>query len=699
MLYDCNNYQPLSTAIKSCGFSQDKKKVKYRNIALAFDIETTSTMQEGSKVAIMYAWTLSTVSDTWRGRTWGDFETLLGGVCEDCNITRDERLVIYVHNLAFEFQFFRKWFTWDSCFAVSDRTPVKALTTSGVEFKCSYILSGKNLAELGKEVGIPKLVGDLDYDLVRHSQTPLNPSEWDYCVNDTLIVSNYIEGLIQAERGVANIPLTKTGYVRRYCKRRTVKGETAQDSRKKYKKYSDMMKRLTISVDDYKQLKRAFQGGFTHASPLHVNELLTDVASSDLSSSYPAVMIYEKFPMSGATYHGELSQEVAEENFTKYCCVCDIKIEGLVASKMHELYISGSRCSFTSRVTEFNGRLFSAESLITTITDVDYWIIKEYYTWKSIEFFNFRTFQKGYLPTPLVDAILDLYESKTRLKGVVGAEKDYMRSKEMINSVYGMTATDIAKPEVTYREEWETKEPDLPTMIYNYNNNSSRFLFYPWGVWVTAYARRNLFLAISECGDDHVYSDTDSEKCLNYPTHAPFFLRFNEEVKSKLRAACEYHGFQESRVRPVDPKGEEHWLGVFEFEGVSEKFKTLGAKRYLTYTSGQFKVTVAGLPKKQGVQALRELANHSDGDDPQKVFDLFNLGLTIDGTLSGKLTHTYIDDPVELELTDYRGATMFVSEKSSVWLGSSDFSMHLDDTLTSIVDYILGVKHDLIQSI
>ena len=74
-------------------------------------------------------------------------------------------------------------FSWKNVFATDLRKPLYALTTNGVEFRCSYFLSGYNLETLAKNLTkykIKKLVGDLDYSLIRHEKTPLNENEIQY---------------------------------------------------------------------------------------------------------------------------------------------------------------------------------------------------------------------------------------------------------------------------------------------------------------------------------------------------------------------------------------------------------------------------------------------------------------------------------------------------------------------------------------
>ena len=78
------------------------------------------------------------------------------------------------------------------------------------------MLSGLSLENLGKQIGVAKQTGKLDYRKIRHSQTPLTYSEKLYCLYDLKVVDAYIKTQIKEYNGICYIPLTKTGKVRTY---------------------------------------------------------------------------------------------------------------------------------------------------------------------------------------------------------------------------------------------------------------------------------------------------------------------------------------------------------------------------------------------------------------------------------------------------------------------------------------------------
>ena len=217
------------------------KQETFYNVAGAFDIETSSFYDYDVKAAITYEWTFGLgylVDGEFRrlktyGRTWKQFEIFLTAVSEILQLNANRRLVIYVHNLPYEWQFMRKHFEWTKVFYLDARKPVYAITTLGVEFRCSLKLSGKSLAKTADDLvkyKSKKMVGDLDYSLIRTPETPLTPTELGYCEADVDVILCYIQEKIEQEGNITLIPLTKTGYVRRYCKDACFqKGEVLED--------------------------------------------------------------------------------------------------------------------------------------------------------------------------------------------------------------------------------------------------------------------------------------------------------------------------------------------------------------------------------------------------------------------------------------------------------------------------------------
>ena len=678
------------------------KKVTYLNIESAFDIETSSTIVNGEKFAFSYIWMygLGLNKPIFYGRTWQEFLDICEILQKHFELSEDKRLIIYIHNLGYEFQFMRKYFNWLNVFAIDERKPIKALCDYGIEFRDSYILSGYSLANTAKNLAkhkVKKLVGDLDYSLVRHEKTPLTDIEMGYCKNDIDIILAYINEQILQYGDINKIPLTNTGRVRQYVKHNCYYDDSnhRKSSKGKYIKYRKIMDDLTLDPETYIQLKRSFMGGFTHSNPKYTGKTLNNVSSIDLTSSYPSVMLADKYPMSRAR---ELKVETLEdlENLSNtYCLVFDVKLEGLYNTLGYESYISESKCRNLKGAIVNNGRIFQADELSMTITDVDFNIISKVYRWEKIAVQNVKGFMKGYLPKSIIESILNLYEDKTTLKGVEGKEVEYLLSKGMLNSVYGMCVTEIVKNNHTYSENWEIEKVDIDEKISEYNDSRNRFLYYAWGIWVTAYARRNLWSGILAMGEDYIYSDTDSIKLLNYKDHENYVNWYNEQVSKKLIKMCEFYKLDTKRLTPKTIEGVAKPLGVWEYEGKYDKFKTLGAKRYLIKQGDSYQLTVAGLSKKNGIEYMVKKA----GNNATKIFKMFNDNLYIPSSETGKMTHTYIDSEMVGAITDHKGETKIVRSLSSVHLESCDFTLSIakqyQDFLQKLSQgYIYkGVKH------
>ena len=678
------------------------KKVDYINLPCGFDIETTSYKDGSVKTAFMYIWALGIGHDTgvYYGRTWEEFADVCELLQDKLGLHSERRLVVYVHNLGYEFQFMRKHFTWLNVFAVGERKPTKALCDYGIEFRDSYVLSGFSLANTAKNLvkyKVKKMVGDLDYSLTRTHLTPLTDLEMQYCENDVAIITAYISEQIDMYDNVSKIPMTNTGRVRTHVRNEcyyTAKSHK-KSSKGKYLGYRKIMNDLTINVDTYVQLKRAFMGGFTHANANYSGKTLTDVSSIDFTSSYPSVMVSEKFPMSRFKPVSIKTVKQLREYCVKYAMVFDVKFTNFKCKLTQETYLSESKCGNIKGAVINNGRVVNAEELTTTITETDFEIIEQVYSWDHIAIGVCRYAHKNYLPKAIVKSVLDLYQNKTQLKDVAGSEVEYMLSKGMLNSIYGMCVTDIVKDNAVYGDDWAVEKVDILTEVDKYNASKNRFLYYAWGLWVTAYARRNLWTGIIAVGDDYVYSDTDSLKVLNYEKHKPYTEWFDNRIIEKMGDMCDYYKFDKSLLAPKTKDGVVKMMGVWDFEGTYSRFKTLGAKRYLVQSGDKLHLTVAGLSKQNGINYMKELA----GGDNEKVFEQFTDTLYIPADRTGKMTHTYIDDELMFEVVDYQGVKAKVITMSAIHLEACDFTLSIANQykqfLTNLADgYIYkGVKH------
>ena len=691
MIYELKDLTQFLSTINTKDIIKSKDKIYY-NLAMSFDIETSSFYEDkngviytnddyrklkntvkAEKKAIMYIWQFAIEENVIIGRTWNDFLYFCKKLYDFLNL-KERYIVVYVHNLSYEFQFICKWFNWIDIFADSERKPIKATTDTHFIFKCSYRLSGYSLEVLAnnlKSHNIKKMVGDLDYNLIRNSKTPISKEELKYCENDVLIVTSYIDEQINEFGNIEKIPLTQTGKVRRYVRKQCFQN----------KEYQYFIKELTIEKPEYMLLKNAFMGGFTHCNAMYTNKICQNVTSYDFTSSYPTVLISEKYPMSkGKEVY--ITTETELLNLIKnYCVLVDLQFDNIKTSFMYEQIISYSKCRNVKNPLINNGRIVQADTLTITCTDIDFLNIKDFYKWDSMKIGLCYIYKKDYLPKEFIKTILHLYKSKTELKGVDGKEVEYLHSKELLNSLYGMCVTSIVHDTVNFNgAEWTTENGNLDEELKNYNTDKNRFLFYHWGVWCTAYARNNLYTGIRECKDDYIYSDTDSIKIFNADKHKNYFEKYNEWIVQKLEKCLKYHNIPLDYISPKTIKGETKTLGIWDFDGFYTDFKTLGAKRYIYRKDDKISITVCGLSKKSGKEFI---------ENQKKPFLFFNDGMFVDCEHTGKMTHTYIDREIENIITDYLGNQAYYHEKSFIHLEKTDYLLSLSDMY---IKYFMGVQ-------
>ena len=689
-----------------------KRKRSYYNIPCTFDIETTNAyidnqtgdiiqanvvvkMKENdsknfdasryTKACWMYVWQISIDDKLFMGRTWNEFLDFMDAIRKKFKLDSKRYLIFYIRNFEFEFQFIKKLFKWENVFATEPHKVLYARTIDGFEFKCSYFLAGCSLETTGKDLvkyKAEKQSGKLDYNKIRHSETPLTDDEILYCLYDVIVDSNFIRESMENEKNgnILQLPYTKTGYVRRYVKQRVL------DKMCKLE-YQKTVFKFTMDMDKYAQLKRCFMGGFTHSSALNTGVVFHDVSSQDFTSSYPACLLLEKYPMDRGRKYKPKSYDDFISKTKTYCCIFDISFINLrMKDGAYENIISESKCFDKRNIIVNNGRIVEADLISITLTEVDFECICQFYDFDKIKISNMWIYKKGYLPKPLLECVLHFYKGKTELKDVEGKEVEYQILKGMLNAIYGMMVTSPIRPSIEFIDDtFKTSFDNMEKMLEDYNTKYDRFLVYEWGLYCTAYARRNLFTAILELGVDFIYADTDSVKYLNHNKHQKYFERYNNLVNEKIKLICKEYEFNIDDFSPITKKGKKKTIGVWDREPDYLNFKTLGAKRYATETAEKgINITVAGLNKKDAVPYIKELAKTKN----MTFFDVFDDELFVDGEHSGKLLHSYLDDYQEFDVTDYLGKKMHIVTFSGVHLEPSSYSLSLPELYKKYINHI-----------
>lgn len=665
-----------------------------------FDIESTTI--DGEKPdAFMYHWQFCLNGKVCFGRTWEEWLNFMHNLGIALELASNKVLVIYVHNLAYEFMFMKDFLHIESLFAREAHKAIKLLAclesdyekvinkigdvsreTSTIpffEFRCSYFLSNMSLVkfcENSKFCTHYKLVDTYDYRKIRTPITPMTDEELAYCYNDVKGLEECILSKLDDEGDtLATIPLTSTGYVRR-----AMRAEC-----RKYSWYRELFEMLMPTVPVYRLLRQAFRGGNTHASRYYANAIIEGVYSRDRVSSYPSCIASDLYPMTPFVKYepqsfDKLILDCCKEKNAIIMRITLFDVE--VRDDVTVPYIDFAHCiAYSKNYINDNGRVLSADWITYACTELDFLIINNQYSYNTerVEWLEGYKAEKDYLPQPIVDIMLKWYDKKTQLKDVDGKEYEYAKSKNKLNSVFGAMVTDICQGEVEYIDgEWTKTMPDEKSAIAAYAASKNSFLLYQWGVYITANARYELQCMIDACGYDFVYADTDSVKFIN-KKHIESFEDRNNYLLSKKQKYRNY-----SDRLNEDGSITRYTLGLWDDDGHYKKFKTLGAKKYAYIAPEKNKktgkiedvlhVTVSGLSKEKGAAELAR----GNGLDDFKIGKIFiNSGRTV-SYFNERDVHT-------IKVVDCYGKECEFTTASNIAIVDTTYTLGISDEYAAVL--------------
>lgn len=592
----------------------------YNDCIIMFDTETSKKVNTKSNIVV--AWTISiraferNIVTLW-GRKPSDLIKCISNIH---NNMRGEETYIYCHNLAYDWVFCRKFMIkeWDAPkrqLSTKSHNPILFKFENGIILKDSLILAQRSLEKWAKDLNVEhtKAVGKWEYNKIRSQYEDFSADELEYIEHDTLAGVECIDALrITLNKQIYSMPYTATGIPREESRK------IGEDNRA-----HDRFTRFAPTYDQYNKLLNIFHGGYTHGNRHLIDEVLHDVECYDFASSYPYVMLSEKYPSEKFSPLSDKPINFILKHSEKYAFMFKLI---LIKPRLKDYFIpmpslQHSKCVSCINPILDNGRILCAEYVEIYLNEIDLAVINEHYDYDKHICTEVEFSLKRYLPRWFTDYIYKLFKDKTQLKG---ADKVlYALAKAKLNSLYGMTVQKCVrenlKEDFTTGEYYE-EEQDPEKEYEKYLNRRGSIFPYFWGCWVTSYAFRNLF-ELGKCiNGKWVYSDTDS--C--YATKWDVFkiACYNAECETKLANNGYY---------PIEYNGRTYCLGKAEFDGAYSEYKVLGAKRYCgrSKEDNELHITVAGVPKR-GAACLNNDINN------------FSKGFIFPGTKTGKLTHTYI---------------------------------------------------------
>lgn len=647
--------------------SIESNSKSYVNVVATFDIETTNVREWEHPVfnsdwAFMYVWQFCIEGYVCIGRTWAEYREFLDKLKDSLSINYKKKLVVYVHNLQFEFQFMRNFFKVTNVFARKKRDVIRC-EMEDVEYRCSYALTNMKLSkflETTKGVTVFKLDGDeFDYSKKRYPDTPLTEMELKYCVAD-------VYGLYQAlktkllDDTLITIPMTSTGYVRREFR----------DALNSEEGYRQQLNRMALNKHTYSLCAEAVRGGISGSNALHTGYTLEDVISRDIKSSYPYQMATKYFPQSAFMKVTPEDEEEFHSYLDNWCCLILWEAEDIHLKEWDCIpYISQAKCRaiYKGYSGAFgNGKVYAADRIGMCCTEIDFKIIEDSYYFDNLIIHEMWVAKRGMLSKTFRQHLMNMFQMKTNLER--GDPYLYAKYKNMINATYGMMLTAILHAEIQYSntlEPW-TKIPveDVDDGLKKHYRSKNTFLSFQHGVWVTAHARKCLYDAMKLVGEDIVQVDTDSVKFIG--NHDYQFNQLNQKIMSDAETYD---------IKPYAMRGDQKvYLGIWEQDAVYSEFKTLGAKKYVyrNEPGGEMKITVSGLRKKANTWL-----------DTHGGFNAFKVGTVVPANESGRTAAKYVD-VVMPHLVMLNGHEIVVA--SNVCIVDATYTIGVTDEWLEMID-------------
>lgn len=644
----CKDFNPLP--IEKRLMPGKSKKSVCKNF-MSLDTETST--DENKENAWIYQWCFSYPEGENRllvyGRKPSELAEAIKKIQEVNCLDEKSKLICFVHNLSYDYTYFHKFLekkfgTVGNLLAIGAHKII-SYNMEGIEFRDSLKVAQKSLDAWCKDLGTThkKLTGTINYKVIRYQNSKLVKKDWDYMFYDVICLDEAVEKQMEIYHDfIWSIPLTNTGYVRR---------ETRKEFKKDHKNRTYFVNKK-LDYDKYAYCRKEFAGGLTHGNRFYMDMTVTleylkkkfkrddiIIRHRDFASHYPSQQICGYCPATKFTLYYDILKEnnepcTIQELFglekNNFCFLAGIVISNLRIKEGVTLPVAQESKFYDGKIDKVNiisdnGRILSMEGAsLVVVNELDLkWLFKQYkFDYQILKVYRAK---KGKYPKYLTETVMKFFYQKSffksELKKLVKAgysedspeyikiNLDMMIAKGMLNSIYGMTATDPVRVSFYEKEDgsWGKDiltDIEIEDKLNNFYDNKNSFMNYELGLWCTASARDELLTFCELIGYEYfLYADTDSIFYISTPEIEEKI----ETLNKKFREEDEKNGWYIT----VDNK--KTYFNQFEDENENIiSFRFLHSKCYAYVTDDEeLHTTIAGVRKhgRNGVSRVKELGD------------------------------------------------------------------------------------------
>lgn len=603
-------YTPDEMTLPVLAFKELQKNHKITKYATKYICLDTETSHDTNERGWVYQWAAKLSGLYVYGRRPSEIIDFMTKVAEHYGLGANKKIILYIHNASYDLQYlklFLRQYDPTAEFLAVDSHSIIQCDVLGFKIICSYKLTNLSLAVLAEKYAenYDKAVGEIDYSLVRYQDQELTASDWFYMFSDVAAQDDGIKGYLkmQGYRYAYKAPITSTGFVRANC-RKAAKDEDG---------WRDEFINSRLDLLQYNLCRQCFMGGVCIASFKYSNTTLRgdNLRHKDFCSSYPARQLLHYMPVGKGNWYGDVtSEEELEELCNTYCCVFVLTLDDVDIKKgVTAPCIPSSKCIHLENELKLNGKVVKASTLTIVVCELDYKWIKRQYDFESMSIDQMLIFERGDAPEWLKKEVFKYFKYKCTLE-----DGDILRvkSKNMLNSIYGMTATAILREIFKMNDDYILKpkkrdNDEKRSALNKYYKSYNNFMPYQLAIWTTAAARDALYSMIECTGDNDgcidenglddltdvyknfLYCDTDSVFYIETPENKIRMEKFAQDCRNIATAGGGFVGTK--------------FLGEPTDEPPIRAFRAIHSKCYAMEQWNkktkqyELEVVIAGIPK------------------------------------------------------------------------------------------------------